>query len=131
MNKHEQAEPRHVAKSVQCRGQILCESRVCTSFDGIFIHENASFSDRTKGLCTETIHRINPINHVVVIAPFRKSRNCIIEQLAGEVYLMAVNVIVEVIIDLINDVSNNGPIQARTDELPLLDYCQGAQVCLR
>lgn len=40
-------------------------------------------------------------------------------------HLMAVNVIVEVIIDLINSVSNNGPIQA---ELLLLDYCHGVQV---
>ena len=39
---------------------------------------------------------------------------------------MAVNVIVEVIIDLINNMSNNDPIQACADEL--LDYCQGVQV---
>lgn len=35
MNKHEQAELRHVAKSVWCRCKILCESHVCTSFDWI------------------------------------------------------------------------------------------------
>lgn len=45
-------------------------------------------------------------------------------------HLMAVNVIVEVIIDLINNMSNNDPIQACSDELLLLDYCQGVQVCL-
>lgn len=32
--------------------------------------------------------------------------------------------------DLMNSLSNNDPIQARSDELPLLDYCQAAQVCL-
>lgn len=37
---------------------------------------------------------------------------------------------VVVIRDLINSLSNNDPIQARSDELPLLDYCQAAQVCL-
>lgn len=36
--------------------------------------------------------------------------------------------IVEVIIDLINEMSNNGPIQGRADELFQLDYCQGVQV---
>lgn len=35
-----------------------------------------------------------------------------------------------VIGDLINSLSNNDPVQARSDELPLLDYCQAAQVCL-
>lgn len=40
-------------------------------------------------------------------------------------HLMAVNVIVEVIIDLINSMSNNDPIEPCSDELPLLDYCQG------
>lgn len=43
-------------------------------------------------------------------------------------HLMAVNVIVEVIIDLINNRTNNDPIQACADELLLLDYCQGVQV---
>lgn len=43
-------------------------------------------------------------------------------------HLMAVNVIVEVIIDLINNVSNNDPIQACADELLLLDYCHEIQV---
>lgn len=43
-------------------------------------------------------------------------------------HLMAVNVTVEVIIDLINNMSNNDPIQASADELLLLDYCQGVQV---
>lgn len=43
-------------------------------------------------------------------------------------HLMAVNVIVEVIIDLINNMTNNDPIQACADELLLLDYCQGVQV---
>lgn len=43
-------------------------------------------------------------------------------------HLMAVNVIVEVIIDLINSMSNNEPMQACADELLLLDYCQGVQV---
>lgn len=43
-------------------------------------------------------------------------------------HLMAVNVIIEVIIDLINNMTNNDPIQACADELLLLDYCQGVQV---
>lgn len=47
------------------------------------------------------------------------------EQLVVHVHLMAVNVLVEVIIDLINNMSNNDPKQACTDELLLLDYCQG------
>lgn len=34
--------------------------------------------------------------------------------------------IAEVIIDLINNTANNDSIQARSDEPPLLDYCQGA-----
>ena len=45
------------------------------------------------------------------------------DQLVVDVHLMAVNVLVEVIIDLINNMSNNDPKQACADEL--LDYCQG------
>ena len=44
------------------------------------------------------------------------------------VHLMAVNVTVGVIRDLINNMSNNDLLQACSDELLLLDYCQGVQV---
>ena len=32
--------------------------------------------------------------------------------------------------DLINSLCDIDPVQARSDERPLLDYCQAAQVCL-
>lgn len=60
-----------------------------------------------------------------------KSGNFIIEQLKVNVHFRAVNVVVEVIIDLINNMSNNDPVRACADEKLVLDYCEGgSSVCL-
>lgn len=67
---------------------------------------------------------------LVNTSQMRRSGALITEQLVGYVYLMAVDVMVVVIRDLINSAFNNDPIQARSDEPPQLDYCQAAQVCL-